>query len=169
MSSEPYQSARYAAFAGVQALSAEALADLLPAVLARGVPFRFEARGVSMTPFIRDADVVTVTRPAGRPRLGEVVAVPEPGGGGIVVHRVVARHHGACTVRADNCDRADGDVPYPDILGVVTCVERRTRRIRLGLGPERVAIALLSRSALLKPLLASAGKLRALARGGRAS
>jgi hypothetical protein len=167
MSSSSRESVGYVASGGVQALSAEALADLMPAVLARGVPFRFEARGVSMWPFIRDADVVTVAQVVRRPRLGDVVAARAPGGRRIVVHRVVALGRDACLIRADNCEREDGDVPYPDVLGVVTRVDRGSQHIRFGLGPERMAITLLSRAAVLRPLLGAAWSLRGLVvRGG---
>ena len=47
-------------------LSGRALAGLMKNVLARDLPFRFRARGWSMSPFIRDLDVITV-KPIGFP------------------------------------------------------------------------------------------------------
>ena len=59
-------------------LSGQALLELMRAVLARGVPFRFCARGWSMAPFIRDGDVITVSRfRHDLPDIGEVVAFNE--------------------------------------------------------------------------------------------
>ena len=55
-------------------LSSRALAELMKNVLARGLPFRFRVRGWSMTPFIRDFDVVTVVPLGSTPRTGDVVA-----------------------------------------------------------------------------------------------
>ena len=42
-------------------LSGQDLRALLCAILAKGASFRFKARGFSMSPFIRDGDVVTVS------------------------------------------------------------------------------------------------------------
>ena len=95
----------YAVDGGVQSLSGEALSALLGDVLARGVPFRFEARGYSMLPFIHDGDVVTISPLRGRrARWGEVVAFAGPARGPIV-HRVVARRAGRYAIQADNLAR----------------------------------------------------------------
>jgi hypothetical protein len=169
MSSDLGRRGGYVAIGGDQPLSAQALADLLPAVLARGVPFRFAAGGWSMAPFIRDGDVVTIAPLTRSARLGDVVAVRGPGGRGIVVHRVVALRRSVCTIRADNCERDDGDAPRADILGTVIRVDRGPHRVRLGLGPERAVIAVLSRRAMLQPLVVTARGLRAVARGGGGS
>jgi len=41
-------------------LSGPSLVELLRSVLDKGVPFRFQAKGFCMTPFIKDGDVITV-------------------------------------------------------------------------------------------------------------
>jgi len=156
---------------GVQPLSGEALSTLLDDVLTRGVPFRFEARGYSMAPFIRDGDVVTVTALAeGRARFGEVVAFVAPGKR-LVLHRVTGRRSDRYEIRADNVDpgaaaktAAVDVVPSSSLLGVVRGVERDRRPVRLGLGPERVVIAGLSRLGLLRPLADVARAARNVAR-----
>jgi hypothetical protein len=124
------------------------------AVLARGVPFRFRARGWSMAPFIRDGDVITVSPLRHTlPGVGEVVAFSHPRNGSLVVHRVVARRGTASLIQGDAAtDGTDGLIPAESLLGRVTRVQRNGRDVRLGLGPERRAIAWLSRSALLIPL-----------------
>jgi hypothetical protein len=135
-------------------LSGQALLELMQAVLARGVPFRFCARGWSMVPFIRDGDVITVSplRDA-LPRVGEVVAFVRPGAGNLVVHRVVARRGTDLAIQGDSvADHGDGIIPAACLVGRVTRVEREGRDVWLGLGPERTAIAWLSRTGLLMPL-----------------
>jgi hypothetical protein len=130
--------------------------------LARGVSFRFEARGSSMSPFIRDRDVVTVAPLRGRrARLGEVVAFTGPDEG-LVLHRVVARRPGLYETRADNSVSSDGLIPAPRVLGVVERVERRGHRVRIGLGPERALVAGLARARVLYPLIAILRGARAL-------
>ena len=60
-------------------------------------------------------------------------------------------------------------VSLPGILGRVTRIERAGRRVRLGLGPERALIAVLSRRGLLRPLGLRIGPLlRLLRRSARA-
>ena len=132
-------------------------------VLARGIPFRFAAPGFSMFPFIRDGDAVTISPLRGaRARFGDVVAFTGPKGGPIV-HRITARRPGRYEIRGDSASGPDAldVVPATGILGVVTRVERRGRRVRLGLGPERALAAGLSRLGLLQPLFAALRALQA--------
>jgi hypothetical protein len=142
------------------ALSAEGLVALMGAALARGASFRFTARGFSMDPFVRDGDVLTVAPVGGRPGLGAVVAVRDPHVARLVVHRVVAHTGRGVCVRGDGAGQADGVAEPRDVVGVVVGVERAGRRVRLGSGPERVPIALLSRAGWLVPLVAGARRVR---------
>ena len=135
-------------------LSGQALLELMRAVLDRGAPFRFRARGWSMAPLIRDGDVITVS-PLGRaaPGIGDVVAFVQPGSGKVVVHRMVARCRGGVIVHGDAMPGGvDGIVAASNLLGRVTRVERCGRDVWLGLGPERTAIAWLSRTGRLNRL-----------------
>jgi signal peptidase I len=135
-------------------LSGQVLLELMRAVLARGVPFRFCARGWSMMPFIRDGDVITVSPllPA-QLGIGEVVAFVSPETGKLVVHRVVARRGKTWLIQGDSIpEREDELVPSENLLGRVTRIERNGRHIWIGLGPERYGIAWLSRARLLIPL-----------------
>jgi hypothetical protein len=109
-------------------LSSKALADLMKSVLARGLPFRFRVRGWSMSPFIRDFDVLTVVPLGSRPpRTGDNLA-------------------GA----------TDAAIPGSQVLGRVKRIERDGKTVRLGLGAERSAVAFLSRKGLLAVLAAGA-------------
>ena len=137
-------------------LSMPVLVELLRAVLDRGEPFRFEAPGFSMSPFIQDSDAITVSPLSGAaPRLGDVVAFLRPDSGKLIVHRVVGKRGDAFLVRGDNAEEGDGLVPRANILGRVTRVERDGTRVYLGLGPERYLIAFLTRWGLLRLLLLS--------------
>ncbi len=135
-------------------LSGDALLGLMRAVLAKGVPFRFRARGWSMEPFISDGDVIEVSplKP-GMPRPGQVVAFVHPAAEKLVVHRVIGRCGVDPIIRGDNVpDIADGVIQRENILGYVTQVTRNGRRVWLGLGPERYLVAFLSRTGLRLPL-----------------
>ncbi|MCL4532399.1 MAG: S24/S26 family peptidase, partial [Actinobacteria bacterium] len=85
------------------AISGVALAELMRAVLEKGAPFRFRARGWSMVPFILDGDVITVAPlPGGLPRMGDVVAFVRRETGKVVVHRIIARRGDAWLTKGDN-------------------------------------------------------------------
>ena len=136
-------------------LSGAALLELMQAVFARGMPFRFRARGWSMAPFIRDGDVISVSPRQQTPaRTGQVVAFIHPETGKLVVHRVIGKRDNACLIQGDNVpDGVDGLIPEASVLGRVTRVERGGRSVWLGLGPERYAIAYLSRTGMLVPII----------------
>jgi hypothetical protein len=135
-------------------ISGKALLVLLQAVLARGVPFSFCARGWSMVPFIRDGDVITITPLNGNlPGSGKIVAFIRPESGNLVVHRVVGRQGDDFLIQGDSgSDCVDGIVPQENLLGSVKIITRNGRRVWLGLGPERFLIAWLSRTGMLVPL-----------------
>lgn len=123
------------------------VAGLMRAVLEKGKPFRFEARGTSMHPFIQDGDLVTVGPLAGDgPKTGDVVAFVHPGTGGVRVHRVVRIDHGTYLLKGDNALGDDGTLARDAILGLVVRIERGGRVRRLGSALRSAALARLSRS-----------------------
>jgi signal peptidase I len=136
-------------------LSNRSLLALGREVLGRGLDFRFRANGWSMSPFIREGDVISLEPMRERlPRLGDVVAFVPRDVDNLVVHRVVSVKNIACLVKGDNIPGSpDGWIAPEQVLGRVSCVERNHRRMLLGLGPERALIAELSRINLLVPLL----------------
>jgi phage repressor protein C with HTH and peptisase S24 domain len=136
-----------------QVLPSARFAELLTAVLNRGAPFRFQANGFSMFPFIRDGDVLTIMPKANRLRLGDVVVFVNPYNDRLTVHRVVGIDQNNYLIRGDNCPESDGTISYADILGCVTRVEHHGRRAWLGLGIERVVIAFLSQCGWLISLI----------------
>lgn len=145
---------------GKTSFSGPVLSELLRAVLDKGVPFRFRANGFSMSPFIRDGDVVTVSPLFDvTPHLGDVVAVIQPGTGRLVLHRVVGKKSSYYITKGDNIAKEDGLVSTENILGFVTKVERKGERVAVGFGPERILIAILNRRGFLAPLLSATRKL----------
>jgi hypothetical protein len=130
-------------------LSGPALVELLCAVLDKGVSFRFQAKGFSMSPFIRYGDIVTVFPIGGAPpRIGEVVAYVRPGTERLVIHRVVGKKGHAFWVIGDCSRETDGLISKANILGRVIKVERDGKEISFGLGLERILIAFLTRRGL---------------------
>jgi len=137
-----------------RAMPNAAFAELMRAVLAKGAPFRFEAGGFSMSPFIRHGDIITVAPSPSRFRRGDVVAFMSPETGKLTVHRVVRiSPRRGCLIKGDNTPAPDGRVEKSAIIGRVIRVEHCGKRLRLGLGPERALLAFLSRIGLLPPLV----------------
>jgi phage repressor protein C with HTH and peptisase S24 domain len=128
-------------------LQRDDLAGLMRAVLERGKAFRFEARGASMHPIIRDGDVVTV-RPlaGGAAKTGDVVAFVNPATGGVWIHRIVGKDAAGYRLKGDNTSCEDGAVPEAALLGWVERVEREGRPVFLGPALRSSLFARLSRS-----------------------
>jgi hypothetical protein len=147
-------------------LSSESLAELLKAVLAKGKPLRFRARGVSMSPFIKDGDVVTVAPLEGAaPRTGDIAAFLHPATGQVVIHRIVREKSGQFHLKGDNAGEIDGAFSVEKFLGIVTRVERAGAAVRLGRRGGAV-VARLSRSGFLRPAVGAARRAGVRSRGG---
>ncbi len=140
---------------GELALSGQALLDLTQAALAKGAQFRFCAKGLSMYPFIKDGDLITISPLSDAPlRPGDIVAFVRLRTGKLVVHRVIRRMGDFFFIKGDNNTPGDGEiVPRAKILGCVTKVERNGKEMLLGFGPERLLIAFLNRRSLLAKFL----------------
>jgi len=109
-------------------LSAQVVMELIEAVHEKNASFRFQAKGFSMTPAIRDGDVITVS-PLGdvMPRRGDVVAFRHPDQPRMLVHRVLHSREKRYYIKGDNAPEGDGWIPAENILGLITKVERRGR------------------------------------------
>ncbi len=97
--------------------------ELWLAGLLQGRTMRFRPRGRSMTPLLRDGDVVTIA-PGKRCRIGDVVLFRI--GEALILHRVVAKFSGRVGTKGDALGRLDATVTPRDILG------RAIRRERCG-------------------------------------
>ncbi|MCU0242850.1 MAG: S24/S26 family peptidase [Vicinamibacteria bacterium] len=112
---------------------------------------RLRVAGHSMTPFIRDGDLVTLVPLSGRrPGRGEVLACLHQGR--FVIHRLVGWSGACASTRGDVAPACDDPWAASALLATVARIERGARAIRWGLGPERLVIAWLSRLGLLRRL-----------------
>lgn len=144
---------RHPSFGDDPPVHSEVQLELLRIAMERGLSVRMRAHGSSMTPMIRDGDVVTIVPIGGRePRVGEVVACVLPVSEKLVLHRVVARRPGGWLLRGDNSRENDGAVAGEAIVGSVARVERDGRDVRVGVGSSGAVIARLSRSGVLRIL-----------------
>ncbi|MBN1886869.1 MAG: S24/S26 family peptidase [Thermoflexales bacterium] len=132
-------------------------ADVSAEILARGSALRFTAHGASMTPFIRDGDLLTL-EPVEVAALetGDVILCRTTGNG-LVAHRLIGRE--TCTgetllvVRGDaSC--GPGERARPEhVLGRVVSIQRGSRTIYPDRGWQRLAALAWLRLSPLRPLL----------------
>ncbi len=149
-------------------LSGTALADLLLAFASRHAHFTLQAKGFSMSPLIKDGDVLSLSTLNGDfPRIGDVVAFIHPQFKRVYIHRIIAMKDKLYILKGDNNLHVDGLVSLSSILGRVNRVDRDYKRILVGLGPERLLVAFLSRKNLIPSILPWARKMIALGRYGR--
>lgn len=143
-------------------LSRVETASLLRDLTSRGVSVTLTVGGSSMHPALRSGDVVTLAPAKGRTLpVGAVVAAEDPGGAGLVVHRVVGRSADGLLLRGDNAERADGTVAEAAVLGVVVRVERNGRHVRQGPSSLRRPFATLVRAGVVWRLNRLKGQARA--------
>jgi len=139
-----------------RSMSGIAFAELMKAILEKNVPFRFTATGCSMTPFIRDGDLITISPAPLRLRPGDVVPFVSPSCDKLMVHRILNVSREGYLIKGDNNTEPDGRIPASSIIGRVVRVEHRGRQVRFGFGIERFLIAWLSQCCWLTPLVLSA-------------
>jgi hypothetical protein len=134
-------------------LSGRAFVDLVDAVLDKGADFRMRATGMSMHPFIREGDIITLRRvPQSRLRIGDIVALPHPERGNLVVHRIIGRSGGVLHIKGDSNWHMDGRVNANRVLGRVIRVERAGSAVRPGYTWLRLLIAWCSNARVMRPI-----------------
>lgn len=141
---------------------------LIEVLLQDGLSVEIRVTGSSMSPFIRPGDVIVLDPPGPHPvRVGDVLGFLR-GPSRLAIHRVVAKHGNAPVLRGDGAQVDDGSVMPEAIVGRVRSVLREGAPVRLGLGPERLLIALLSRTGMLAPLVDAARRILHITRGPQA-
>ena len=146
----------------IQRISNPGFTELLKEVLLKGKPFRFQAAGYSMSPFIRSGDLITISPVSDPLRIGDIVAFINPCNNKLSVHRIISKVPNGYLLRGDNSPKEDGIVLLNEIFGRVIHIERNGRRVRLGLGSERIIIAFLSRYNWLIVLLSPFRRIKML-------
>jgi signal peptidase I len=134
-------------------LSGSDLHGIMFSVLEKGTAFRFRAKGVSMSPFIRNGDILTIARlDDGGARPGDIVVVNHAGRS-VIVHRVIKASAKDIILKGDNCSIADGTFVYTSIVGKVTTIERDGRKVGFHSGSTGRLIAFVSATGLLNGVL----------------
>jgi len=149
------------------ACDSPAFAELSRAILGAGKSLRFQARGISMAPLVRDGDILTV-EPVTAPQLGVGdLALFRRGPEAVVAHRVIRIEAGPqgrrFLMQGDAVPHPDGWIAEEAIYGRVSALEREGARLELA----RPALRALGWLAVLRsrhglrhgPLVRLAGRL----------
>ncbi|MBW2646981.1 MAG: signal peptidase I [Deltaproteobacteria bacterium] len=119
----------------------------------QGKSVRFEARGWSMRPLIRDGDFV-IARPIDSTsvKIGDIVFYITDNNG-ILVHRIIGlrRDDGEMTamIKGDACFGPPDNVPVQNIFGRVVSIERKGREKRFDTAWQRALSLILVAAAPL--------------------
>lgn len=106
-------------------ISCSAFALVVQAVLEKGVTARFKATGSSMTPTIRNNDVVSISPyKENRPKVGDVVALLDRDDNRIIIHRIIKQRERMFLLKGDGLWRSDGFFPREWMAGIISEVER---------------------------------------------
>lgn len=127
-------------------LSRDSLRELAEAVLRKNRLLRIQARGHSMSPIIRNGDIIVISPLRDRkPGYGDVLAFVHQPCNSLTVHRMIHKQNDRYYFRGDNCLGSPEMATADQLLGRLSGVERNGIPIRFGLGPERLLIGLLNR------------------------
>lgn len=106
---------------------------LMDFVFEKKALFRFKAYGHSMSPLIKDSDILTVTSLNEKgANIGDVVVFKNRYTENIIVHRLVSKNNSSFITKGDNLLACDGIVQEKEILGKVLRVERNGNKIWFG-------------------------------------
>ncbi|MDY0361385.1 MAG: S24/S26 family peptidase [Desulforegulaceae bacterium] len=113
-------------------LSGENFAEIMESVLKKNADFKFTAKGYSMSPFIKDLDILIISPLKKNPGFGDVAAVKNKVNGFIIVHRIIFKYKNKFLLKGDNLKSCDGFYYREEILGIVSSVFRNNKKIWFG-------------------------------------
>lgn len=126
---------------------------------------RFRAKGTSMSPFIRDRDVITVTPVTTNTlRAGQIIAFVFQPEGKLCVHRIICRNQDGFITRGDNLAWPDSVISETQVLGRVIRVERNDRTVSAGTGMGGMIIARFWHTSVVREVVAGLKYLKSRAR-----
>ncbi len=111
-------------------LKREDFASIAQEVLGRGRALRFTTKGTSMSPFIRNGDVVEVVPVKGKINLGDIV-LHRSRHGNPIIHRVIRKNKESIITKGDSLSGFDQALLSRQVLGRVAVVEKNGWHVRL--------------------------------------
>lgn len=112
-------------------VDADEFATLTTSILSEGQVLRFQARGDSMRPFIKNGDLVEVHAVSKKVLVRGDVALCRLENGRLVVHRVIKVNKDSLLLQGDALHYTDGLVSQENVLGRVDKVDHHGKSIQL--------------------------------------
>ena len=107
-----------------------ALVELLQAVFDKEKCFKFRTIGLSVFPFVKNNDVVTVCPLQGTlPNLGDIVVFIHPRTKKLVVQRLIGENKDSYLIKENSVKVKYSSIPKLKILGRVEKVERNGKEV----------------------------------------
>src|SRR5713226_5518127 len=129
--------------------SSSAFRDLVSEMLASGLRFRFQARGRSMLPVIKDGEILHVAPvPPGKLKVGDIVLFSE--GTQLKAHRIVRRKQNSFRTRGDSGLEMDNAIRGEQFMGRIVAKERAESGGVISLGGCRARLRFLAQEATRK-------------------
>lgn len=122
--------------------------------------FRFQGHGMSMTPFIRSGDTLTIKiiNKDDTINTGDIVAVKQNNKKRIFIHRVIKSKNECHYIKGDNKMLPDGWFQKKSIIGIVIEIRRESGK-KIDFKPwQNFMIALFSKTRLLNYLILPTGR-----------
>ncbi len=143
-------------------LSSRETAGFLKATCDKGVAFKFAAKGLSMSPFICNGNLLII-EPVFKKKLevGDIVAFITPEDGKLIIHRIIKKKNRQYLLKGDNVYCNDGYYKKEFIHGYVKTIIIRGKlygcrkifhNLFFYLSTFKKSIALLSRYKILTPV-----------------
>lgn len=109
-------------------ISKRSMVKIIEEIHDKKMDVRFKANGNSMTPAIKNGDIITLS-PVGdsRPGPGEVSAYRRGYDNELIIHRIIKVSDEKYSIRGDNSNFTHQDINVNEIIGVVTGIERNGR------------------------------------------
>ena len=106
--------------------------------------------GNSMSPFIRNGDLLTLSPIEDRkPEVGDIVAYEQARNQKLIIHRLIRKEKNWFVMKGDNCQDEDEGVPDSHLLGIVTRVERKNRVRNFGINQFKMMAKWLSQKNII--------------------
>lgn len=140
-----------------------AFRELSSEILKKGHVLRFQARGTSMHPFIKDWDIIKI-KPIEPEKLkvGDVIFYTLETKG-FIAHRLIKKRMGkggefSFLTKGDFCQEFDAAISPSQVLGKVISIERKGKEISMESGFARLKNFLLSKASPFMFILYPIGK-----------
>ena len=131
--------------------------SLTTEITEKGRSFNFVAKGGSMSPFIKDGDMVLIEPCTAPPKPGDIVLIKTPQGMAIL-HRVIRADNEHITTRGDASHEVDGTFSMQAVVGRAKRVEGKGYNFHL----KRPFNYMIARRILYTPLLSKVPVLKTL-------